>query len=108
MDKIFSALSSLTRRKILAYLSHSRMNAGDIAKRFDMTKPSISKHLNILENAGLIASEKDGQFVYYSLVRANLVSSLYDFLSDFCPVSRTYKKESAAIALHNKDEKETL
>lgn len=97
MDKIFNALSSTTRRKILAYLSSARLNAGEIAERFDMSKPSISKHLDVLENAGLIRSEKVGQFVYYSLLRDNLVTNLYDFLNDFCPVSQTYKQESAAL-----------
>ena len=96
MDKIFHALSSVTRRKILAYLSHARLNAGEIAERFAMTKPSISKHLDVLENAGLITSEKVGQFVYYSLLRENLVTNMYDFLNDFCPVSHQYKQDSKA------------
>lgn len=97
MDKIFNALSSTTRRKILAYLSNAQLNAGEIAERFDMSKPSISKHLGVLENAGLIRSEKVGQFVYYNLSRDSLVNSLYDFLNDFCPISQTYKQESAAL-----------
>jgi len=106
MDKLFSALSSTTRRKILAYLSDARLNAGQIAERFDMSKPSISKHLDILETAGLIRSEKVGQFVYYSLLRDNLVTNLYDFLNDFCPVSQTYKQESAALRAQETGEAE--
>ena len=98
MDKIFQALSSKTRRQILAYLSKASLNAGDISKRFNMSKPTISKHLEVLQNAGLIKSEKKGQYVHYSLVRDNLVTNLYDFLADFCPVSRPLKKESKKIA----------
>ncbi|MEJ0010282.1 MAG: metalloregulator ArsR/SmtB family transcription factor [Alphaproteobacteria bacterium] len=60
MEKIFQALSSSTRRQILAYLSKTSLNAGEIAKRFDMAKPTISKHLEVLTNAGLITSEKKG------------------------------------------------
>ncbi len=98
MDKIFQALSSLTRRKILAYLSSASLNAGEIADKFQMSKPTISKHLNILENAGLITSEKNGQFIKYTLVRENLVTNMFDFLSDFCPVNNPLKKESKAIS----------
>ncbi len=98
MEKVFEALSSTTRRKILAYLSASGMTAGEIAKRFDISKPSLSKHLSILENAGLIAGEKKGQFIHYSLVENNLVNTLNGFLQEICPVSRPLRKESKAKA----------
>lgn len=58
MEKVFQALSSTTWRKILAYLSETRLNTGEIAERFDMAKPTISKHLGVLENAELITSEE--------------------------------------------------
>ncbi len=98
MDKIFEALSSQIRRKILAYLSATDLTAGEIAERFDISKPSISKHLSLLENAGLIASEREGQFIRYSLVRDNLVNTLNGFVQEVCPVSRPLKKESRAKA----------
>ena len=97
MDKIFEALASAPRRKILAYLSEVDLTAGEIASRFDMSKPAISKHLQILENAGLIRSDKRGQFVHYSLVRENLVNTLNGFVQNVCPVSRPLKKESARL-----------
>jgi len=55
VDKIFEALSSAPRRRILAYLSKTDMTAGEIAQRFSamMSQPAISKHLSMLENAGL-------------------------------------------------------
>ncbi len=96
MEKVFQALSSVVRRKILAYLSASSMTAGEIAERFDISKPALSKHLDILENAGLITSEKKGQYVHYSLVRENVVNTLNGFLQEVCPVSRPLKKESKA------------
>ena len=76
MNKIFEALASAPRRKILAYLAEVDLTAGEIAARFDMSKPAISKHLQILENAGLVTSEKRGQFVHYALVRENLAKPL--------------------------------
>jgi len=97
MEKIFEALASTPRRKILAYLSEVDLTAGEIAARFEMTKPSISKHLQILENAGLVRTEKRGQFVHYSLVRENLVNTLNGFVQHVCPVSIPLKKESASV-----------
>ena len=97
MDKIFEALASAPRRKILAYLSEVDLTAGEIAARFDMSKPAISKHLQILENAGLVTSEKQGQFVRYSLVRDNLVNTLNGYVQMVCPVSTPLRRESAAI-----------
>jgi DNA-binding transcriptional ArsR family regulator len=97
MEKIFEALASAARRKILAYLSEVDLTAGEIAARFSMSKPAISKHLQILENAGLVASEKRGQFVHYTLVRENLANTLNGFVQQVCPVSRPLKRESARL-----------
>ena len=94
MDKVFEALASQHRRKILAYLSETELTAGEIAARFDMSKPSISKHLAILENAGLVKSDKRGQFVHYAIVRENLVNTLNGFVQNVCPVARPLKRES--------------
>ncbi|MBM2712195.1 winged helix-turn-helix transcriptional regulator [Mesorhizobium caraganae] len=98
MQRVFEALSSQPRRKILAYLAHSSLTAGEIAARFDMSKPSISQHLSILETAGLIARERQGQFIRYSLVQNNLVNTLNGFVQDVCPVSRPIKRESKELA----------
>jgi DNA-binding transcriptional ArsR family regulator len=97
MEKVFEALASTPRRKILAYLSEVELTAGEIAARFDMSKPAISKHLQILENAGLVKSEKRGQFVHYSLVPDNLANTLNGFVQKLCPVSTPLRRESAAM-----------
>lgn len=97
MQRVFEALSSPVRRRILAYLAHAELNAGDIASRFAMSKPSISQHLSILEGAGLVESEKRGQFVFYRLVPDNLANTLNGFVQDVCPVARPLKRESAAL-----------
>lgn len=97
MDKVFGALASTPRRKILAYLSAADLTAGEIARRFSMSKPAISKHLQILENAGLISGTKQGQYVVYALVRDNLVNTLTGFISNVCPVARPLKRESARL-----------
>lgn len=98
MDTVFQALASSTRRKILAYLSQTSLTAGEIAERFEMSKPSVSKHLSVLENAGLVRSEKRGLYVHYHLAKNNLFTSLNDFLVNFCPEGRPLKLESARLA----------
>jgi DNA-binding transcriptional ArsR family regulator len=98
LDHVFEALSSTVRRKILAYLSSTDLTAGEIAERFNISKPSISKHLSVLENAGLISGVRHGQFIRYSLVKDNLVNTLNGYLQEVCPVSRPLKRESARLA----------
>ena len=67
MNAIFKALNDVTRREILELLKEKDLSAGDIAASFDISKPSISHHLDILKRADLIASEKKGQYVIYSI-----------------------------------------
>lgn len=67
MDAIFKALNDKTRRDIIDLLRERDRSAGEIADAFDMTKPSISHHLDLLRQADLVTSEKQGQFVIYSL-----------------------------------------
>lgn len=98
IDSVFEALGSTPRRKILAYLSEATLTAGEIAERFEMSKPALSKHLKILENAGLVRGEKRGQFVHYSIADQNLLATLHNFLTTFCPVGGPLKRESAAMA----------
>jgi len=67
LNETFKALSDPTRRKILRLLREKDLTAGEIAEYFDISKPSISHHLNILKNADLIMGDKQGQNIYYSL-----------------------------------------
>jgi len=63
----FKALADPTRRKILKLLREHDLTAGEIADEFDISKPSISHHLNLLKQSGLVLDERQGQFIYYSL-----------------------------------------
>ena len=67
MNILFKALNDHTRREILEMLKNGDMNAGDIADKFNMTKPSVSHHLDLLKQADLVVAVKKGQFVEYSL-----------------------------------------
>lgn len=61
------ALADPTRRKIIRLLRDRDMTAGEIAEYFSISKPSISHHLSILKQAGLILDERKGQNIVYSL-----------------------------------------
>lgn len=67
MGDAFKALSDPTRRKILELLQEKSLNAGETADYFHITKPSISHHLTVLKNSGLIVDERHGQNIVYSL-----------------------------------------
>ena len=67
MDLFFKALNDDTRRKILELLKKKDLTAGEIADAFNISKPSISHHLELLKRADLISSEKQGQFIMYSI-----------------------------------------
>jgi ArsR family transcriptional regulator, arsenate/arsenite/antimonite-responsive transcriptional repressor len=88
MDKSFKALASEPRRRILNHLAGGPMTVGEIGAKFDMALPSISKHLSVLKEAGLVHEQKRGQFVLYSIAADNLMNSLYGFLAPFCPDAR--------------------
>lgn len=63
----FKALSNPTRREILKLLRTGPMAVGEILEHFSMTGASLSHHLTILKNAGLIDDEKQGKYIYYTL-----------------------------------------
>lgn len=67
LNNSFKALSDPTRRKILQLLRLKEMSAGEIADQFNISKPSISHHLNILKQADLVSDERQGQNIIYSL-----------------------------------------
>jgi len=67
MNDIFKALNDATRREILELLKIKDLSAGQIADHFNISKPSISHHLDILKRADLITFEKNGQFIIYSI-----------------------------------------
>lgn len=67
MNLLFKALNDDTRRQILELLKEKDLTAGEIADGFNISKPSISHHLDILKRADLVTSIKKGQFVEYAI-----------------------------------------
>jgi DNA-binding transcriptional ArsR family regulator len=67
MDATIRALADPTRREILRMLRERDLAAGEIAARFDMTAPTVSHHLSVLKEAGLVQAERNGRSVVYSI-----------------------------------------
>jgi ArsR family transcriptional regulator, arsenate/arsenite/antimonite-responsive transcriptional repressor len=96
-EKVFEALASTTRRRILAYVSEGPLSAGDIAARFEMSQPAVSKHLAVLEGAGLVWKKREGMNVFYGMQQETLSGTLATFLQAVCPPSRALKKEAREL-----------
>ena len=62
LDATFAALANPTRRAILARLAQGEATVNNLAEPFEMSLPAISKHIRVLENAGLVTRGKDAQF----------------------------------------------
>lgn len=88
MDQVFKALKDATRRQILQLLREGDLTAGEIADQFDMSKPSISHHLDLLKRADLVSVERRGQFLHYRLnttVVEDLLRWVIDLKADPVP-----------------------
>src|SRR2546428_660129 len=82
---VFKALAAPPRRQILQELKSRELAAGEIAGRFPISGPSISRHLAILEGAGLVSQRRDANRIFYRLEPQSLARALGDFLSAICP-----------------------
>jgi DNA-binding transcriptional ArsR family regulator len=82
LNRVFAALASIPRRQIIAFLGQTALSTADLALRFGMSAPAVSRHLSVLEHAGLVSSERQGQRVLYRLNRDALLDALARFASE--------------------------
>ncbi|MDE3143048.1 MAG: winged helix-turn-helix transcriptional regulator [Bacteroidota bacterium] len=82
MNILFKALNDTTRRSILEMLKEKDMTAGEIADQFNISKPSISHHLDLLKQANLVVAVKEGQFIYYS-INTTVMDEMLKWLMQF-------------------------
>ena len=82
LDRVFDALASPARRGVLAALAQAEATTRDLARRFAVSAPAMSRHLSVLENAGLVARERQGQRVLYRLERDTLLNALARLASE--------------------------
>jgi len=99
-SRTFRALADPTRRQILQDLKDGELAAGEIAARFSISGPSISRHLSILKGADLVSEKRVGNRILYRLEPDRIASALGNFLSTVCPTQilhrRKAKKERAS------------
>jgi ArsR family transcriptional regulator len=95
IDGVFAALASLPRRQMLSFLSQTALSTAELAGRFGMSPPAVSRHLAILQNAGLVSGERQGQRVLYRLNRDALLNALARLASE---VDGPLRRESPARA----------
>lgn len=84
MNIVFKALNDATRRQILELLQKNDLTAGEIADNFNISFPSISHHLDLLKQANLVTTKKEGQFIYYSL-NTTVMDEIVKWLLQFKP-----------------------
>jgi DNA-binding transcriptional ArsR family regulator len=81
LDSSFRALADATRREILDLLRNGSMTSGQIADRFESSWPTISRHLAILRDAGLVNAEREGQEIRYELSASVLEDVIHHLVS---------------------------
>jgi len=83
VNKVFKALSDPTRRRVLQLLRERPMSAGELSDHFAVSKPTMSAHFAVLQEAGLIEAEKSGRTIIYRLVMSVLEEALLGFAQTF-------------------------
>ncbi|MBE6650612.1 MAG: winged helix-turn-helix transcriptional regulator [Ruminococcaceae bacterium] len=81
LQKTMKALSDPVRREILGMLKSGRLSAGEIVDHFTITGASISRHLSVLKDAGLVRDMREGQFIFYEL-NASVLEEIMLWVSD--------------------------
>ncbi len=83
MTKVFKALADQTRQEILQLLEHQQYAVGEIVAKFDLSQPTISRHLSVLKEADLVIDQRRGQNVIYRLNDPALAASMRQFFGQF-------------------------
>jgi DNA-binding transcriptional ArsR family regulator len=98
---VFRALADPTRRQILSDLSGGELSAGEIAGRFPISGPSVSRHLSILRASGLVTERRDANRILYSLVPDRLAVCVGSFLSAVCPEQVVFRQRRNRASTRN-------
>lgn len=105
LDAVFHALADGTRRAILSRLIEGDASVNEIAKPFDISQPAVSRHLKVLERAGLVEREIDKQRRPAKLKAENLIAAV-DWLADFRPMWGTSFSQLDDLLIEMKRENE--
>ena len=91
-DEFYQALASPYRREIIKLLKWENLSAGEISKHFNISQPSISRHLDILKRAEIVTAERKANQIIYSLNRS-VIEEMYIQLSDLLNISKAGKRK---------------
>jgi DNA-binding transcriptional ArsR family regulator len=91
---VFRALADSTRRQILEELRAGELPAGEIAARFPISAPSVSRHLGVLKTAGLVRERRAANRIIYSLAEDRLALCVSRFLSAVCPEQFVFRQHA--------------
>ena len=83
LSKFFKALSDQTRRNILRLLENHPLSVGEIVDNFQLSQPTISRHLAVLREADLVVDQRRGQHVIYQINSSRLAASMLEFFREF-------------------------
>jgi len=104
-NAVFKALSDPTRREILRLLSKGELSAGELAERFDMSKPSMSHHFSVLKEADLVTHRREGQQIFYAInttVVQDLLVWMFDFFGSDDPRTSSSRSNSSSTGSQRK------
>ena len=93
-ESVFKALASPVRREILFHLRGGELAAGEIASRFSVAAPTISRHLAVLKGAGLVSERRDQNRILYSAEQDEIAATLTDFLGAVCPTQQIQRAKN--------------
>src|SRR3954452_2508005 len=94
MESALKAIAEPHRRAILSLVRDGELSAGEIASHFDVTRPAVSQHLNVLKEAGLVSERRNGTRRLYR-IRPEGLAELRDFLAGFWDVRLDALKREA-------------
>ncbi len=103
MNRVFKALSDPTRRRVLQFLREKPMTAGELADEFDLSKPTMSAHFNVLREANLIDADKKGTTITYQLKLSVLEDALLGFADTFGFEAKQDRDGSASRTILEKE-----
>ena len=93
-EGVFKALASPVRREILFHLRGGELSAGEIASKFEIAAPTISRHLGVLKGAGLVTERRESNRILYAAAQDEIAATLTDFLGAVCPTQQVQRRKA--------------
>lgn len=99
-DEFYQALANPYRREIIKMLKWKNLSAGEITEHFDISQPSISRHLDVLKRAEIVTTERKANQIIYSL-NLSVMDEMYIQLSDLLNIRLDNKKQNMEVSHEN-------